>query len=64
MVRPSKQRDGVGVALDPANLRSPRRGGGPGGSLGGRCRGDRGRQEGPGAASTSAREPGVRRGGV
>ena len=38
MVRPGKQRDGAGVALDPANLRSPRRGEGLGGSVGGRCR--------------------------
>ena len=66
MVWPSKQWVGVGEAVGPVNLRSPRRGEGLGGSVEWPLqKGDKARQWGPGATSTLARDPGVRRrGGV
>ena len=46
MVRPSKQRDGVGEAMGPVNLRSPGRGEGCGAAWSGHCR--RGTKQGSG----------------
>ena len=55
MVWPSKQRDRVGEAVGPVNLRSPRRGEGLGGSMERPLQKEgKARQWGLGAASTSA----------